>query len=122
MTLFWGCASLRAGVVAGTRPGIMPPASPRPARAARAHPPRCVPTPPRRSRRPSLPARIRAARSSHEPAHGGAASPRARGHDEVRDGDLQYAFFTNSGTESVEGCLKAAMLATGRSRFVGMLG
>lgn len=37
-------------------------------------------------------------------------------------GDLRYAFFTNSGTESVEACLKFAMLATGRRHFVGVLG
>ena len=46
----------------------------------------------------------------------------ARGHDEVAPGDLQYAFFTNSGTESVEGCLKAATLATGRHKYIGMIG
>lgn len=40
----------------------------------------------------------------------------------VTPGDLQYAFFTNSGTESVEGCLKMAMLATGRHHFIGATG
>lgn len=40
----------------------------------------------------------------------------------ITPGDLKYAFFTNSGTESVEGCLKMAMLATGRKHFVGALG
>src|SRR5262249_25069394 len=40
----------------------------------------------------------------------------------ITPGDLQYAFFTNSGTESVEGCLKMAMLATGRHHFIGALG
>ena len=40
----------------------------------------------------------------------------------VTPGDLQYAFFTNSGTESIEGCLKMAMLTTGRRRFVGAVG
>lgn len=40
----------------------------------------------------------------------------------ITPGDLNYAFFTNSGTESVEGCLKMAMLATGRKHFVGALG
>ncbi len=40
----------------------------------------------------------------------------------VTPGDLQFAFFTNSGTESVEGCLKMAMLTTGRHHFIGMLG
>jgi len=37
-------------------------------------------------------------------------------------GDLQYCFFTNSGTESVEACLKMAMLSTGRTHFVAMIG
>jgi len=37
-------------------------------------------------------------------------------------GDLQYAFFTNSGTESVEACLKVAMMATGRTHFVSTIG
>lgn len=40
----------------------------------------------------------------------------------ITPGDLQFSFFTNSGTESVEGCLKMAMLTTGRKHFVGMLG
>lgn len=40
----------------------------------------------------------------------------------ITPGDLQFAFFTNSGTESVEGCLKMAMLATGRKHFIGMVG
>jgi putrescine aminotransferase len=40
----------------------------------------------------------------------------------VTPGDLQYAFFTNSGTESVEGCLKMAVLATGRHHFIGAIG
>lgn len=40
----------------------------------------------------------------------------------ITPGDLKYSFFTNSGTESVEGCLKMAMLATGRKHFVGALG
>lgn len=40
----------------------------------------------------------------------------------ITPGDLNYAFFTNSGTESVEGCLKMAMLATGRRHFVGAVG
>ncbi len=35
---------------------------------------------------------------------------------------LQYTFFTNSGTESIEACLKMAMLATGRHHFVGTIG
>lgn len=37
-------------------------------------------------------------------------------------GDLQYSFFSNSGTESIEACLKMAMLATGRKHFVGAMG
>jgi len=40
----------------------------------------------------------------------------------ITPGDLQYAFFTNSGTESVEGCLKMAVLATGRHHFIGAAG
>ncbi len=40
----------------------------------------------------------------------------------VTPGDLQYAFFTNSGTESVEGCMKMAILTTGRHRFVATTG
>jgi putrescine aminotransferase len=40
----------------------------------------------------------------------------------VTPGDLQYSFFTNSGTESMEACLKMAILTTGRHHFVGMLG
>lgn len=40
----------------------------------------------------------------------------------ITPGDLQYAFFTNSGTESVEACLKMAMLTTGRHHFVGTVG
>ncbi|HEY6929896.1 MAG TPA: aminotransferase class III-fold pyridoxal phosphate-dependent enzyme, partial [Thermoanaerobaculia bacterium] len=40
----------------------------------------------------------------------------------VTPGDLQFAFLTNSGTESVEGCLKMAMLTTGRHHFVGAIG
>lgn len=35
---------------------------------------------------------------------------------------LQYSFFTNSGTESVEHALKFAMLATGRTKFVALIG
>ena len=40
----------------------------------------------------------------------------------ITPGDLQYAFFTNSGTESVEGCLKMAVLATNRHHFIGAIG
>lgn len=40
----------------------------------------------------------------------------------ITPGDLQYSFFTNSGTESVEACLKMAMLATGRRHFIGAIG
>ena len=34
----------------------------------------------------------------------------------ITPGDLQFAFFTNSGTESIEGCLKMAMVSTGPDR------
>lgn len=40
----------------------------------------------------------------------------------ITPGDLQYTFFSNSGTESIEACLKMAMLATGRKHFVGTIG
>jgi putrescine aminotransferase len=40
----------------------------------------------------------------------------------ITPGDLQYAFLTNSGTESVEGCLKMAILTTGRHKLIGMIG
>jgi putrescine aminotransferase len=40
----------------------------------------------------------------------------------ITPGDLQFAFFTNSGTESIEGCLKMATLATGRHHFIGAAG
>jgi len=40
----------------------------------------------------------------------------------VTPGDLQFAFLTNSGTESVEGCLKMATLATGRHHYIGAVG
>lgn len=35
---------------------------------------------------------------------------------------LQYSFMTNSGAESVEACLKMAMLTTGRQSFIGVIG
>lgn len=38
---------------------------------------------------------------------------------EVTPGDLQYSFICNSGTEAVEGALKAARIHTGRPGFVG---
>ncbi len=41
---------------------------------------------------------------------------------QITPGDLQYAFFSNSGTESVEGCPKMAMLTTGRRKLVGTIG
>ncbi len=37
---------------------------------------------------------------------------------EITPGNLQYSFFVNSGTEAVEGCLKVARLATGRTKFI----
>ena len=40
----------------------------------------------------------------------------------ITPGNLQYSFLTNSGTESVEACLKMSMLATGRHHFVGAIG
>ncbi len=40
----------------------------------------------------------------------------------ITPGSLQYSFFTNSGTESVEACLKMSMLTTGRKHFVGAIG
>jgi len=41
---------------------------------------------------------------------------------ELTPGNLKYAFFTNSGTESVEGALKMAMLATGRRTIIAAVG
>lgn len=40
----------------------------------------------------------------------------------ITPGDLKYSFFSNSGTESMEACLKMAMLATGRHHFIGAIG
>ena len=40
----------------------------------------------------------------------------------ITPGDLQFAFLTNSGTESVEGCLKMAIATTGRHKFIGCIG
>lgn len=37
---------------------------------------------------------------------------------QITPGDLQYCFFTNSGTESIEGAMKVAKLRTGRSSFI----
>lgn len=41
---------------------------------------------------------------------------------EITPQNLQYSFWANSGTEAVEGALKTARLATGRTRFVAMAG
>ncbi|CAF3361578.1 unnamed protein product [Rotaria sp. Silwood1] len=41
---------------------------------------------------------------------------------ELLPGNLKYSFFTNSGTESVEGALKVAMLATGRRTIIAAIG
>ena len=40
----------------------------------------------------------------------------------ITPGDLQFAFLTNSGTESIEGCLKMAIATTGRHKFIGCIG
>ncbi|CAF4984866.1 unnamed protein product [Rotaria sp. Silwood1] len=41
---------------------------------------------------------------------------------DLAPGNLKYTFFTNSGTESVEGALKMAMLATGRQTIIAAVG
>lgn len=41
---------------------------------------------------------------------------------EITPGDLRYAFFVNSGTESIEGALKFARMSTGRWHFIATTG
>ncbi|MBV9851387.1 MAG: aminotransferase class III-fold pyridoxal phosphate-dependent enzyme [Armatimonadetes bacterium] len=41
---------------------------------------------------------------------------------EIAPGDLQYAFLCNSGTEAVEGALKIARMATGRTDCIATVG
>jgi putrescine aminotransferase len=41
---------------------------------------------------------------------------------EISPGDLQYSFLCNSGTEAVEGAIKVARKATGRTKFVCTIG
>ncbi len=40
----------------------------------------------------------------------------------ITPGDLQYSFFTNSGTESIEGALKLAKMHTGRPGLIAAVG
>ncbi|MCD6309334.1 MAG: aminotransferase class III-fold pyridoxal phosphate-dependent enzyme [Candidatus Eremiobacteraeota bacterium] len=40
---------------------------------------------------------------------------------EIAPGELQFSFFCNSGTEAVEGALKLARLATGKSRIIAAI-
>lgn len=40
----------------------------------------------------------------------------------ITPGKLEFSFFTNSGTESIEACLKMSMLTTGRRHFIGAIG
>ncbi|MCL5283542.1 MAG: aminotransferase class III-fold pyridoxal phosphate-dependent enzyme [Armatimonadetes bacterium] len=41
---------------------------------------------------------------------------------ELAPGDLQYSFFCNSGTEAIEGAIKIARIATGKTNFICMVG
>jgi putrescine aminotransferase len=41
---------------------------------------------------------------------------------EIAPGDLRFSFFCNSGTEAVEGALKIARIATGRTKVISTVG
>jgi putrescine aminotransferase len=52
----------------------------------------------------------------------GAQAILARKLADIAPGNLQYSFFSNSGTEAVEAALKIARIATGRTDFVSAVG
>jgi acetylornithine/N-succinyldiaminopimelate aminotransferase len=57
------------------------------------------------------------------PGHKGSPLPLGQGQGEgVRPSHLSVVYFTNSGTEAVEGALKTARKHTGRSRFIAFAG